>query len=219
MAGLLSAAGHRVTAPDLPGHGGDRTPTATITLESYVDAVENCIDGPAVLVGHSFGGAVIARACERRPESARAAVYVCAFMLRNGESVWSNGRATAGALGPQNLRVDERLGTVDLDPAVVPRGFYNGCPAEDRNRGVSLWRPEPLAPLRTPLELTDRRWGTVPRAYVRCTADGVIPLATQRRMCRLSPCTIEIEMSTGHTPMLADPRRLADNLMLVDKEI
>ena len=36
---LLEARGHRVLAPDLPGHGDDRSPAATVTLQSYADRI------------------------------------------------------------------------------------------------------------------------------------------------------------------------------------
>ena len=55
---LLEAGGHRVFAPDLPGHGDDKTATATVTLESYTDRICEiaCAQTEQViLVGHSMG--------------------------------------------------------------------------------------------------------------------------------------------------------------------
>ncbi len=43
---LLEASGHKVIAPDLPAHGHDRTPIADISLNSYVE----CIDDILVLL-------------------------------------------------------------------------------------------------------------------------------------------------------------------------
>src|SRR5919201_534684 len=84
VAQQLQESGHKVLAPDLPAHGSDRTPAGQITLRHYVDHVVSCIDScaePVVLAGHSMGGIVISSAAERRPESIRALVYVCAFLL------------------------------------------------------------------------------------------------------------------------------------------
>ena len=57
----LEAAGHTVTAIDLPGAGDDTTPLAEVTLDAYADKVRAALgaDGPPpVLVGHSMGGTV-----------------------------------------------------------------------------------------------------------------------------------------------------------------
>ncbi|MBD3648667.1 MAG: alpha/beta fold hydrolase, partial [Pseudomonadales bacterium] len=61
---FLEERGHRVWTPDLPGHGDDPGDVADATLDNYVDRVvaplDEC-DAPAVLVGHSSGGGVIAQ--------------------------------------------------------------------------------------------------------------------------------------------------------------
>jgi len=65
---LLEAKGHRVLAPDLPGHGNDATPTATVTLKSYTDRICEIAseqNEPAILAGHSMGGIAITQAAER----------------------------------------------------------------------------------------------------------------------------------------------------------
>ena len=58
---LLEAKGHVVSAPDLPGHGEDRTPIHQVTLDSYVQRIGEVLERheePAVLVGTSMGGMV-----------------------------------------------------------------------------------------------------------------------------------------------------------------
>ena len=63
----LEAAGHRAIAPDLPGHGLDRTPMETCTLDRYVSTVVAAIEAaeePVVLVGHSLGGVTVSQGAE-----------------------------------------------------------------------------------------------------------------------------------------------------------
>ena len=95
VAPLLEARGHRVLAPDLPGHGDDRTPAAAVTLRSYTDRICEIAGAqtePVILAGHSMGGVAITQAAENCPQYIGALVYVCAFLPRNGDSamVWAS---------------------------------------------------------------------------------------------------------------------------------
>ena len=84
----LQAQGHTVLSPDLPGSGEDKTPIQDVTLKAYADRICAVIDGvpePVVLVGHSLGGMTITQSAEYRPDKIKVLVYVCAFLLRNGE--------------------------------------------------------------------------------------------------------------------------------------
>ncbi len=175
---------------------------------------------PAVLVGHSFGGAVVSRACELYPGSVRLAVYLCAFLLRDGQSVWRHGvpsprtfAADAGVLTRANLQVDEANSTVDLNRSVIEDAFYEGCSPQVRQHAMARWRVEPMEPLRTPLSLTEANYGRVPRIYIHSRNDRVIPPASQERMCRLAGCKKEIGGDWGHSPFLSHPEALAGLLM------
>ena len=70
----LEARGHRAIAPDLPGHGLDRTPMEKCNLGLYVSTVVAAIETekePVVLVGHSLGGLTVTQVAERVPERVR----------------------------------------------------------------------------------------------------------------------------------------------------
>jgi pimeloyl-ACP methyl ester carboxylesterase len=201
--------------PDLPGHGADDTPPAKVTMRSYTRSVEDLLEGlgePAVLVGHSLGGAVVSQVCENSPEKVRKAVYLCAFLVRDGESVWRHGSPAIPAptvLSRPNLRMDEKRRTLDIDPAVIPEGFYNCCSPDDIGSAMARWRPEPLAPMLTALSLTESRFGRVPRAYIACLHDHVIPYPDQQHMLGLTPCEVIATIDSGHSLFLADPGLLA----------
>ena len=86
----LEQAGHRVVAPDLPSLGSDKTPISQVSLRLWTDRVCQVLDAetdPVILVGHSRGGIVISEAAEARPEKVQRLVYLCAFLLRDGESL------------------------------------------------------------------------------------------------------------------------------------
>jgi pimeloyl-ACP methyl ester carboxylesterase len=68
---LLNKEGHRVEAPDLPGHGKNKAPIPEVSLQAYSDSICKILDAqsqPVILIGHSMGGVVISQAAEYRPE-------------------------------------------------------------------------------------------------------------------------------------------------------
>lgn len=228
VAGRLHRRGHTVAAPDLPGHGEDRTPAGRVTMQTCTDYVTSLLDRlpePAVLVGHSFGGAVVSQVAELRPDAVASTIYLCAFLLRDGQSVWRHGLPSPRSPGagplvlrPENLVVDRAEGTVDLDRSVVAGGFYAGCRPADRERALARWRPEPLAPLQTPLVLSEN-FARVPRGYICTLDDRVVPPAAQRRMCRATPCRRVVELDSGHSPFLSAPAEVAGHLLRLSEEL
>lgn len=211
---FLVAGGHEVAAPDLAGRGEDRRTPAEITLEDHVDLVVEALEasaGPVILVGHSFGGFVISHAAERVPDRVEQLVYLAAFLLRNGETVLG----VAGSVPPAvpHLDVREDAGLIAVRPDAAREVFYGDCSAEDAERAAALLVPEALAPRRTPAELTEERFGRVPRIYIETLEDRALPIALQRRMHAALPCREVVSLEVGHSPFLSMPRTLADRLM------
>ena len=82
---------YRVTALDLPGHGGSAAPPAGAGTGEFADAVAASLDelgvGRAIVVGHSFGGLVALRLALRRPDLAAALLLVAPAGIRTGTRV------------------------------------------------------------------------------------------------------------------------------------
>jgi pimeloyl-ACP methyl ester carboxylesterase len=77
----------RVFVPELPGHGGSTALPAAPSLNSFADRIALLVErevGPAAIVGHSLGGAIVMRAAIRRPELVRALVLVGAAGISSG---------------------------------------------------------------------------------------------------------------------------------------
>jgi pimeloyl-ACP methyl ester carboxylesterase len=68
-----------------------------------------------------------------------------------------------------------------------------------------------------PLALTDARYGSVPRHYIECLNDRVIPIADQRAMRALQPCASVTSLEADHSPFLSTPQALADALLNIAK--
>jgi pimeloyl-ACP methyl ester carboxylesterase len=215
VAQRLAAKGHRVEAPDFPGHGRDETPIADVTLESIVARICETIDRqsePAVLVGHSYGGAIISQASELRPAKVKTLVYLTAILAADGQTP---GGALAGdkeGIGPTHLdyALDGKTATVKNE-ALKPV-FYGDCSDEDIAYAARHLRPEAIAGLQTPLMLSPEKWGRIPRVYIECTKDRAISLARQRQMVAAIPCGHIVTLETDHSPFFSMPDALAEIL-------
>lgn len=214
---LLTAAGHTVVTPTLAGVGeraAEHHPG--IDLETHATEVTESIDpdGPrdVVLVGHSYGGMVIAAVAARRAERIAGLVYLDAFVPEDGQSLFDiapPGRA-------DGFREEARLhGDGWWLPAPTPAGM--GIVDEDDAR----WLAERLtAQSIATMEQPVRFGGTVPdieiapRIFIHCISDPpsstFVPFAEMARTT--SGWTLH-ELATGHDAMLTEPEELARLLM------
>lgn len=208
----LAALGHRVLAPDLPGHGDDATPIAQLSLKAYAESVAAVIRGATeavVLVGHSFAGMVISQAAELIPERISRLVYLSAFLPTNGQSLSRLAAADAGNSVASSLHIsaDQQLASLDL--ARVGELLYPDCPDSDVALARQRLRAEPLLPFITPVAITAGRAGSIPCSYIECLNDIAIPLWFQRQMQAAMPCDPVHALPTGHSPFFAAPAELA----------
>jgi len=209
---LLEARGDRVIAPDLPGHGDDRTPLADVDLGTYVARIDEILAAQPevpVLVGHSMAGIILSTIAERRPGDIAKLIYLTAYMLADGETLSAAAKVDAESL------VKARIDEVDGAPCVVPaegvlgRAFYQDASDEDLNWVAERITPQPIAPFREPVRVSSDRWGRVPRLYIHCRDDRAISPTLQERMVAAQPGTPTAELAGGHSPFLTRPEELA----------
>jgi len=209
---LLEKEGHKVEAPDLPGHGKDKTPISEITLEAYVQSICRILDAqpePVILVGHSMGGRVITQAAEYRPERIKMLVYLTAFLEPSGESTVQVG--TESLLTP-NVILSEDQSYLTVKDDVIKEIFYGDCSDEDVALAKSLLVPQATAPVRTPSKTTEQNFGRIPRVYIECLLDRTISPSRQKEMYTLLPCKRVISMNTSHSPFFSAPEELVAHL-------
>lgn len=204
----LEALGHTVQAVDLPGAGEDRTPVEEVTLGSYAARVGEALarsPEQAVLVGTSMGGVVVTQAAGNHPERVASLVFVCAFMPADGQSMLDLAHLpeAEGDLIQANLVVEGNPPVGTLSPEAAISAVYNCCTDEQAARAVALRRPQPIAPLTTPVHVDDAVLASIPRSYVVTTRDRAMQLALQRRMIREHPCERVIELDTDHAPFFS----------------
>lgn len=210
---LLEAKGHRALAPDLPGHGNDRTPMATVTLKSYTDRICEIASQqqePVILAGHSMGGIVISQAAEYCPEKIKALVYVCAFLPRNGDSLATWASQDRESMVNPSTTEPQSDGTIVVKPEYIREAFYGDCGHEDAAPAQSRLVAQSPAPFATPVQTTAERWGTIPRYYIECARDRAITLGLQREMQKHSPCRQSFSITTDHSPFFSAKEELVD---------
>jgi pimeloyl-ACP methyl ester carboxylesterase len=215
---LLEKEGHIVEAPDLPGHGRDKTPIQEVSLQAYADRVCRVLDDqpePVILVGHSMGGAVITQAAEHRPGKVETLVYLAAFLPRDGESIsqFSNGD-TEALIGPNLIMAED--GSSTLREEGVKEMAFADCSDEDVAWAKSLLVRQALAPIASPVSTTEKSFGRIPRVYIECLRDRTVSPSVQKKMYTALPCRTVISMNTSHCPMLSAPEELVAHLTSLD---
>lgn len=196
----LQKAGYPVIAPANPLRdlAGD---------SAYVSSVLDSIDGPVILVGHSYGGEVITNAA-RGHDNVKALVYVAAFAPDQGESALQLAGKFPGSKLPQALRTrdyplpDGTTGTDGyIDPATFREVFAADLPSSQTRLMAAAQRPGSVGGLAGPSGAP--AWKTLPSWYVIPTADNVIPAAAQRYMAaRAHSRTVEVK-GASHVVMMS----------------
>ena len=211
---LLEQRGHVVIAPDLPGMGQDRTPLAEITLDSWARFVADLIRQqiePVVLVGHSRGGVVISQAAKYCPERIAKLVYLTAFLVPNGDTLWSTMRQIPrDPAQPPSLVLSNDRSTSTLLDSAIKDTFYSTTSDNLVARASSLVGPEPMGTFVTPLDL-GTAFDEIPRVYIECRQDNAIPLKLQKLVTAAMPCRI-LTIDTDHSPFYSAPELLSDHL-------
>jgi pimeloyl-ACP methyl ester carboxylesterase len=215
--GELEAAGHDVTALDLPGAGDDDTPIEGVTLDAYAERIGAALAAdpePAILVGHSMGGIAITEAAGRFSDQIALLIYVAAFLPRDGQSLVALASTPEGA----NDQIQANI-VVEGDPPVATlpdhaarTAVYGRATEEQFAWATERRRAQAVQPFVTPVSIDDDVVGAIPRAYVHCLQDNSIPLALQRRMVRENACVQVLEIDTDHAPQLSATAELVDAL-------
>ena len=178
----------------------------TISLAGDVDVTRRALavlGGPAVLVGHSYGGVVITEAGNHA--NVAALVYIAAFAPDQGESVASliknppPGAPVPPILPPQD-------GFLFLDKEKFPASFAADVNAEDAAFMADSqvpWGVEALAGA-----VTEPAWKTRRSWYLVATDDRMIPPDAQRAMAERAGSTV-VEVNGSHAVYVSQPKEVA----------
>jgi pimeloyl-ACP methyl ester carboxylesterase len=194
---LLTRDGFNVSVVQNPTH----------TLEGDVAVTHQVLDsqdGPSVLVGHSYGGAVITEA--GRHDGVAALVYIAAFAPDKDESVGTLIADPApGAPVPPILPPQD--GFLFLDREKFAASFAGDVPPEDARFMADSQVPWGLGALNG--TVTEAAWRAKPSWYLVATDDRMIPPPAQRAMAERTGATVG-EVAGSHAIYVSQPEAVAD---------
>jgi pimeloyl-ACP methyl ester carboxylesterase len=207
----LQQQGYTVYAPPNPLRG--------LTSDSaYIASFLQTISGPIILVGHSYGGAVITNAATGNP-NVKALVYIDAFAPDQGESLATlsatppppgqSGSCVAGDPTQIFNFVPLTGGDVDL---YIKQSLFPSCFANDlspKEGAVLASTQRPLAFSAFPQKSGVPAWKTIPSFYLVGTIDRAIPPFAQLFMAHRINATI-VQVRGSHLVMISHPEAVVD---------
>jgi pimeloyl-ACP methyl ester carboxylesterase len=197
---LLERAGHAVHALTLTGLRPDenRATVAATNLDTHASDVLRLLDQAqitgATLVGHSYGGMVIAAAADRAPGRILRLVHLDAYVPLDGESCWS---ATS-----------ERYRQIFATGAAAT-GYTVQPPSGLDPRAV----PHPLASFVQAVRLSGAATSDLRKQFIFCSGWAGTPFAETRDRLRADPNWQVNELHTGHDAMHEAPEAVAELLL------
>ncbi|MGV9426647.1 alpha/beta fold hydrolase [Streptomyces sp. NPDC003656] len=198
---LLERAGHTVHALTLTGlrPDDDRATVAGANLDTHAEDVLRVLDRAhvtnATLVGHSYGGMVIAAEADRADGRVARLVHLDAYVPQDGDSCWS--------VTTEGYRQAFAAGAACTGYAVEPP------PGGDPRR-----RPHPLASFLQTIRLTGALAEVPRREFVYCSGwEDRTPFADLRTRLAADPGWQVHELPTGHNAMREAPEAVAALLL------
>jgi len=179
----------------------------TLSLESDVETTHNVLDqqdGPAILVGHSYGGVVVTESGMH--DKVAGIVYIAAFAPDAGESVNTliadppPGAPVPPILPPQD-------GFLFLDREKFAESFAADLPAELAAFMADSQVPWGLEALNG--TISEPAWRSKPSCYLVASDDRMIPPPAQRFMSERAGSTVT-EAAGSHSIYVSQPRTTAD---------
>ena len=188
----------------------------TISLSDDVRAIKRVLatqNGPVILVGHSYGGAVITEA--GNDPKVVALVYIAAWIPDKGESVESliKDRIPPNAPAPPILPPQD--GFLMLDKAKFPTSFAADVDPEQAAFMADSHVPWGLEAVSA--TNSEPAWKTKPSWALVATEDRMIPPSAQRSMASRAGATV-VEVAGSHAVYVAQPEAVAKLIVQAAKE-
>ena len=205
----LTAAGHTVHTPTLPGKRPGDTELAGIGLRDHVGAVlavVDALDGAVALVGHSGGGTIAWAVADARPSRIARVVFVDAIPMPAGTCINDELPVEGDSVPLPAWSLFEPEDLTDLDDDL-------------RARFRAIAKPEPVGVAHEPTRLDDDARFSVPVTVIACEFPADLirqAIANEREwageLAGMQQLEI-IELPTGHWPQFTKPVELGASIL------
>lgn len=189
--------------------------SVTTDAENVRSAVES-VGGPVLLVGHSYGGAVVSEAAVGT-DVVKGLVFVSAFAPDHGEtSLGLTGQFPGSTLGETVRPIPLKDGTNDLivDRALFPGQFAADVPEAEAKLAAATQRAIRDYALGEPQPAETPAWKSLPSWFVFGTADKNIPVEGMRFMAERAGSLNTVEIAdASHSSMVSNPDVVADLIL------
>jgi pimeloyl-ACP methyl ester carboxylesterase len=187
------------------------------SLEDDIAVVQRLLSAykePTVLVGHSYGGAVITGAAYGQSQ-VKALVYITAFGLDEGESLASLSKQGSPSAGSAAIEAD------DHDYLWINREKFHHSFSADITDDEAYIMSAVQKPLHGAAFGGVERvaaWKTIPSWYLVCTNDLMIPPPAQEFMAKRMNATIQ-SIASSHSPFMSKPEAVVDIIAQATKSV
>ena len=199
---ILQAAGHNVVAV--------QNQMSSLALDAAnTRAVIDAMQNDTVVVGHSYGGAVITSAAHGA-RNVKALVYVAAFAPDEGESLGDFQPGPGGkfvAPGPGGL--------LYIDRAKFPECFAGDLPATEAASLASVQRP--VAPAIFGDKMGPPAWKSIKSWYQVSEDDNMIPPEVEKKFASRANATT-ISLAASHASLVSRPKEIAELILIAAKD-
>lgn len=212
---LLSNDGHNVVALDLPGHGENKANIADVNMNAYVQTVVKAINDlreDVILVGHSLAGAAISQVAQIIPEKIESLIYVAAMLLKDGESPLSVMQNDAGGELLPNTLFSEDGSYATISEETVRNVLLNDVDDEAYLNSIvpRFLFKQATEPFMAKAQLTEEKYGSVEKHYIKASIDKVITPAAQEKMLNNWQVDNVFTLESGHFPLTSIPEKLVE---------
>jgi len=216
----LSKAGYRVIAPTLAGLGEKANlATPDTGLSTHIQEIVTLLEKEnlrnVVLVGHSYGGMVIAGVADQATQRISQLIFLDAFVPKDGQSL-------ADIVGPQGMaRIREGAKAAGQGWRIPPFPVERfGITSE---ADIAWVKPklvfQPIKTFEEPVRLTNPAAASLPRAFIYLNKPAIGSFDGFAKMARNSKDWRYYEMETGHDAMVLEPQKLSALLIKIAEEL
>lgn len=213
----LESKGHKAFAPTIAGNGrdADRNVGLAEAQQSIIDYIAGQAIDDFVLLGHSYGGMIIAKVAEAMPDKVRRLVFWNAFVPEDGKSLLDD-------VPPHYVELFDQLAAASADNTVMlpypiwRDAFINDADAELAQSAYETLAPHPYRTNSDKAELKTFAGLEIPKSYLNATEDIALPPGEwgwhPRMSSRLGLYRL-VQMPGSHEIIFTNPTGLAEKII------